>query len=1621
MLTGSGGGAPIGVAGGASKIAHARKAYQALKKGSSLYTQAMKGGAGAKKATNLAIKQQAIAAKWWKKAGISEREVLGSGILQKVSFPMQVAKKYDVTGYTDWLLKIGTEKSWVNALPIIKNASGAKIAKTVDLGIRNLGAFALYGQAKTPYSSSLTERLQTLSADAASAAIFTVAGMPRIAGFEKFAKTASRGTKIQAHTVEFATLVGVGMGAGDVGGAAARLAGADVPPITWEERIIHGLALATFHYARAGYDRVNIRDRVKSGLRGMGVDEELIAKWMPAQDKLLNSLWESKHDPRIAAEQNRFVGRKKGKGGRFEMVDLLGIFKPGLETEKFTLVYQDIGTGERKVVRGIDKNGLAKDFFKKFKRFKIKDKSGKLTEAEKKIKKPPKKVIDEVEKAIVKRRALAKASKRERYSEVTEKKEPLLKDRAFKRTKDFDTEGTYSGVVNGREFKIFKDTTGGGLKGWHDSESGRLLSTKTKKDAIEQLKINPPKPGEKYSYPGIVKDEIRTKKAQAKIKPEYELKLFTAKEGESPTTKHGETIFELEPGKGMVFKDKESAQKFAQEKWNSESETSQPFIESMEKKSGTLSKMMKDNAEWTAYRNMQKDSRVAEKRLHLTADEIIFFRKGVSPYGRGKLDNMSPAELETYHKMLTPDKDIFEIKEISYKMHSDDFINKTFDSVMQSKMWLGKMFLPFTTMLRTLKSSAMNQLAKMVDMHELERQRLAASGTVLREELMRKYDLDKDTFRELGPFLDSKYKQFKNKKLEAKLGKDTIEAIKKDFETFSDDIFIEMVDAGVEVRKRFGGESAVWEPLFSVKDKNGNKIKLHSSIFFKDPAKPELKRGHAIFDVIARRKKTIMNEKGQMVDVGEIKHNYVKTYTTRIISDGMKKFMGRDDFKMFLAREMIRTDEYLKSLLVSGMSKKKVIAVARSQINDLAKYMDNQLPLGTVFARTANLPPVLLINENNTVIRMQSKANLNVKAGDTVRDANNRSHTVKKVVDVYERDLGKILDRYIGSISQVIPTYRFFGRDGADSKHTKRLIDMAIGDLQGSKETDWAHTYIRAKINGTPRSLIAKGLNPFTHGVAWMGLSSPFSGVKNVLLGGTQNVSTFGLVNFTNGWGNFLANDVLAYIGVPGKRAVYKELATKIGALQIGVHEMLGAKGWDFSIGGMKQTEHLNRYVTVAMGDVVLQHAVERLAFPKNASTLSKLSMSTSRAAHLMKNLFGFSEAETARIIRRVREYSPPKNTEFDMKHTLYEVFQSPEGIRNNWRSRALQNSHLKTQGGPSLSTLPAWMSKDWAKPMSLFYRIAYNVTNNIVNNVMKPLHVDGNPFPMLRYTAGATASGAAMYSLYNLVLGRDMINKFKGKDSEYWNYFFRGEGLGVISNAFDEYGGVFDSFFPAVVRAGESIYNEVSSVAAQAKTPLQGIHDFAKNNVVVYTHGLEAAHSIGTKIGSKNLSSGQLTKLRKEERRRQGHFEEAFFKDKPKFDANQTYLTERSPYYRAVSETFWTGDDRSKAQAYYSALMYIVHDIEKNAPYGMTGRMTLIKNAKAELDSIISRQRIMPQSWGKRDRGESISRRLLYLNKLTPAEHREFRLLEGYYRQMNINWKRALQRYKSEMYFPHD
>ena len=100
------------------------------------------------------------------------------------------------------------------------------------------------------------------------------------------------------------------------------------------------------------------------------------------------------------------------------------------------------------------------------------------------------------------------------------------------------------------------------------------------------------------------------------------------------------------------------------------------------------------------------------------------------------------------------------------------------------------------------------------------------------------------------------------------------------------------------------------------------------------------------------------------------------------------------------------------------------------------------------------------------------------------------------------------------------------------------------------------------------------------------------------MLQGVQNTSTFGYIAFTEGWLRYLANDAINFATFGKfKDSTYKQLATKTGALQIGVHDMLKGVAWKFNPGLMRQTERLNRYTTVAIGDVILKNGLQVLEY----------------------------------------------------------------------------------------------------------------------------------------------------------------------------------------------------------------------------------------------------------------------------------------------------------------------------------------------------------------------------------------------------------------------------------------
>ena len=72
-------------------------------------------------------------------------------------------------------------------------------------------------------------------------------------------------------------------------------------------------------------------------------------------------------------------------------------------------------------------------------------------------------------------------------------------------------------------------------------------------------------------------------------------------------------------------------------------------------------------------------------------------------------------------------------------------------------------------------------------------------------------------------------------------------------------------------------------------------------------------------------------------------------------------------------------------------------------------------------------------------------------------------------------------------------------------------------------------------------------------------------------------------------------------------------------------------------------------------------------------------------------------------------------------------------------------------------------MSNPIAKPLTLFYRIAYRVTENTYKNVYKPLAVNGNPVNLLKYLGASYAAGAAQEALYHNLFGleKNILSKF--------------------------------------------------------------------------------------------------------------------------------------------------------------------------------------------------------------------------------------------------------------------
>jgi hypothetical protein len=338
-------------------------------------------------------------------------------------------------------------------------------------------------------------------------------------------------------------------------------------------------------------------------------------------------------------------------------------------------------------------------------------------------------------------------------------------------------------------------------------------------------------------------------------------------------------------------------------------------------------------------------------------------------------------------------------------------------------------------------------------------------------------------------------------------------------------------------------------------------------------------------------------------------------------------------------------------------------------------------------------------------------------------------------------------------------------------------------------------------------------------------------------------------------------------------------------------------------------------------------------------------------------------------------------------------------------------------------------MSHPAAKPLSVFYRIGYRMTENLWRNTMKPLVQQDNPMPLLRHTTARLGVGSAMYWTAKTMFNEDNRNSFKKWVPQVWETLLQAEFLAMFSNILD------DNKDPAYDIATWRLLENASSVVWHGLTgkqdkfniadPFGGrrmaqvFQDLAKDNWVAYSDFDKALDAF---TGDINTDLRWINKRRR-------NYMSVMHPDKKgaKLDEWDTegIKPESRSYMDMLRKSFLAGDqipEEELAGLYYAAVFTKMEeefdkivgskgmgiDINDYDVYG--ARITAHKRAIDEVDASIKRTRPIPKSWEKPVTGARSEKDLFlsYLNK--PGEKERYQKLETRWKGLDAKLKNVLR-----------
>ena len=539
------------------------------------------------------------------------------------------------------------------------------------------------------------------------------------------------------------------------------------------------------------------------------------------------------------------------------------------------------------------------------------------------------------------------------------------------------------------------------------------------------------------------------------------------------------------------------------------------------------------------------------------------------------------------------------------------------------------------------------------------------------------------------------------------------------------------------------------------------------------------------------------------------------------------------------------------------------------------------------------------------------------------------SEHFNKEIDVYDTSYDKTIKKYALGMAKYTSNVEFFPEYIKIKGHKFKGVKSDINRLQGVEGGKKVETFLSKTVEkqlGVHKGEMGydntkRFANDYASMLAKLQLSFPTSGLKNLLVGNYQTLGVVKMRDFARGFVDIFDADI--------RRQVRETGATEVGLKHIDNQISIFGESkainktfdWIFAKGLMRPTENINRYIAVRAA----LHQQNRLV--NILQTGNKASKKYINAEQRLKRFYRLTDKDISMLKENGMVGADGMKAGVDAANVSRRMGQIYQKMNTA--------AHIYTQGATLDLFMPDLFGQGFAKPLTLYKRMAYAATANTLRNGQISFKT-GNFVRPFMPVVGAILSGKALMGFYDSMLGQTPDKENGDLWDNLTTALWKGEMLGIFSELFNP-NELDDNFVtPAIyshtimsAKAIKELYTGQSSAKQSADT-------FLKGTIGAYNQIIKSWKNTGFAPGAKTYNSKFRTW-----RKLYSDFQREI---RPTKGETLIGKDERTPYFKDFLSIFNTGTEEQFARQYALTMIALANGYYQEG-YSTTGRR--IRNLK--------------------------------------------------------------------------